>query len=115
MDRKLFLIGLLFGNLFLVLSIFTYRNETDELVLYYSEECPQCEEVLKYFLSVNIPRRLITKEVFYNEENYDEYETLAKRLRIDTLSVPALYDPRKGRLLVGNKEVIQYITKMLRK
>lgn len=112
MSRKSFFAGLVLGLLFLFLSIYSYNKETDMLIFYYSDECPKCHEALRYLLSLETSRMIIFKEVFYNEENYEEFVRLGKRLRFDALEVPALYDPRKDRLIVGNENISNYLEKI---
>ncbi|MEO0199070.1 MAG: hypothetical protein ABIM42_02190 [candidate division WOR-3 bacterium] len=111
-DFSRFFLALLSGALFFILALFFYRVETRTLVLYYSEGCPHCKEVLNYIHLVKLRRPVLCREVYFNEGNYEEFLKIAKRLKVDTLRVPALYDPRYEKLFVGDQEVITHLEKI---
>lgn len=113
-DLKRLLLSLFAAVFFLILTWSSYNTETRTLVLYYSVECPHCKDVLSYAQFLKLRRPIIYREVYVDERNFEEFLKLAKRLRIDTLRVPALYDPRLDKLFIGDQEVIKYLEKSKR-
>ncbi len=98
---------------FLVLSIITFHRETDYFVLYYSAECPHCVEVLNFIFEHQVKRQVFFKEVFFDEQNYQELLKVAKKTGLKKVSVPALYDPRKGRVVQGEEKVKNYLKRWI--
>jgi len=108
-DKKNFLVGFVGFLLFFALSIFSFQRETRALYLYYSAECPHCLKVVDFTLKTKLKRPVILKEVFYNDANYEEFKSVAKRVGLDTLKVPALFDLRRNKLLTGEEKVMNYL------
>jgi hypothetical protein len=72
-------------------------------------------EVIKFINSSGVLRPVILKEVYYDEKNYEEFEQVAKKLGVKLISVPALFDARKGKLIIGEERVLEYISRFTKK
>lgn len=110
-DPKMLIFSLGAAILFLLFALLSFIGETRTLVFYYSEGCPHCKEVMNSIQFSKLRRPIIYREVYVDERNYEEFLNLAKRLKIDTLRVPALYDPRLDKLLIGDREIIKHLEK----
>lgn len=54
------------------------------------------------------------REVYDSEENFETFKRIAERFKVKTLQVPAIYDPRKERFVVGEEKVLEYIERFER-
>ncbi len=115
MNKKNFAIGFIGFCIFFFLSIFSFREETKALYLYYSAECPHCLSVVNFTLKTKFKRPVVLKEVFYNDYNYEEFVKVVKRSGLDTLKVPAIFDARKSKLMVGEERVIKYLERYIKR
>ena len=79
-------------------------------IYYYWETCPHCANVWEYFLDNDIEDKfeIEKKEVYFNENNRDDFLALWKSLwiKLEKLWVPFLYDDEKNTHLVWDKPII---------
>ncbi|MDI6851412.1 MAG: hypothetical protein QMD82_05705 [bacterium] len=115
MDKKNFVIGFIGFCVFFSLSLFSFKEETKTLYLYYSAECPHCLKVVNFTLKTEFKRPVVLKEVFYNDYNYEEFVKVVKRSGLDTLRVPAIFDARKNKLVFDEERVIRYLERYIKK
>ncbi len=101
-------IGLLYG-----FSI--VRN--DQVIFYYSENCPHCKLVEQFMLENQVDNKypMITKEIMSNELNKKEFFKKARvcGLNIKKIGIPLLFD-RKN-CYVGDKNIISYLQQRITK
>lgn len=91
-------------------------NSADNaLTLYYSPECPHCQNVEAYIRENNIEEKfgVVQKEVGTNAKNSNELMVRAQLcdLDISSIGVPFLYD--HGDCYLGDEDIINYFESRL--
>lgn len=71
--------------------------------LYYSETCPYCRKVIKFFEDNNIEYN--PKEI-NNSTYYDELLDIGKKMQ-----VPFIVDPKNGISMYESEDIINYVKK----
>ena len=90
-------------------------KKTNEIILYYSEECEHCEKVEDYLVShreIEQKIQIKRKEVNKNKDNSVDLEEKALMCEFDTtrgIPVPFLY--YKGQCILGDTPIIDFLTK----
>ncbi len=86
------------------------NQSTDQIILFYGNNCPHCAIVEKYIKENNIDDKipLIQKEVYYNRNNAKELKVKAKicGLPTNSIGVPFLWDGKK--CLIGDQNIINF-------
>jgi glutaredoxin len=119
MDKKnifYIVIGVIISFVFLygVYSLLAKSpQKTDEVILYWKEECPHCKKVEDYLKShqqIEQKIKIERKEVYYNKANSADLENKATVCQYDSsnsIPVPFLYF--KGECIVGDQPIIDYL------
>ncbi|GBE16539.1 hypothetical protein BMS3Abin15_00360 [bacterium BMS3Abin15] len=85
----------------------------NEIVYYYGEECPHCQDVAKFLEENNIAEKVSfsKKEVWSNQGNKNEMNDRAREcgLDISNIGVPFLYT--RGECLIGTPNVTEFFKK----
>ncbi|MFA6518948.1 MAG: hypothetical protein WCV93_04875 [Candidatus Shapirobacteria bacterium] len=96
-------------------------NRPSDLVLYWGEGCPHCENVKKYVQDNQIDKRLKIdqKEVYYNKSNQNELTEIVKKCpeidQTNGVGVPLAWVISESRCLVGDEPIISWIDQKLLK
>lgn len=92
----------------------TETIETSEIILFYSKNCPYCENVENYIKENNIESKIKIdkKEVFNNAVNSQLMINKANECKInsDSVGVPFFY--YKGQCIIGDRDIINFLEKI---
>lgn len=85
----------------------------EKVILYYSEQCPHCQNVEKYIEENNVEKKFSfsQKEISTDKNNSKEMDDKAKLCNMDiaNLGIPFLWDGENGnKCLMGDKDIINY-------
>jgi hypothetical protein len=101
----------------------TANREDVEYVLYYGDDCSFSRSTLIYVQQKKIINLfpLVLKEVYYNEENLQNFYSLKKfcpkieeKENSQELLLPVLFLTKEKKCLFGNNTINQYFDKMLK-
>ncbi len=90
-------------------------KKTDEVILYWGEECPHCknvEEYLKSHQQIEKKIKIERKEIHDNKTNAADLQDKAMVCRYNSskgIPIPFLYF--KGECIVGDQPIIDYLNK----
>ena len=93
----------------------TSNNSDLDLIIYWGEGCPHCENVKKFISDNNLDSRLkiSLKEVYNNKDNQIELQQTVKKCpQIDTsqgIGVPLSYLPKDNTCYLGDQPIIDYL------
>ncbi|KKP70685.1 MAG: hypothetical protein UR69_C0003G0023 [Candidatus Moranbacteria bacterium GW2011_GWE2_35_2-] len=82
-------------------------SASNEIIYYYGEECPHCQDVLRFLEENKISEKVEfqKKEVWHNKNNSEEMMKKVGECELnpDTVGVPFLY--AEGKCLIGTPKV----------
>jgi len=88
----------------------TTQQSTNNIILFYSDDCSHCKIIKEYIEENNIQEKIsfTQKEVYYNSSNLKELQARAKDcgLANDSIGVPFLWDGKN--CLMGYQEIINF-------
>lgn len=92
-------------------------NQTD-MILYWGEGCPHCENVKDYIIEnkLNSQLKINQKEVYYNQQNKNQMISFAQKCNIDTtngIGVPFAFFNSDSSCLVGDQPIIDKLDQIL--
>lgn len=117
MSKKNIFLSLLVVVILFVLAFVIFQEEANApekemgtsagIIYYYGEECPHCQDVLKFLEENKISEKVEfqKKEVWHNKNNSEEMMKKVEEcgLNPDTVGVPFLY--AEGKCLIGTPKV----------
>jgi glutaredoxin len=86
-----------------------------QLIIYWGQGCPHCENVKKYISDNNLDSKikLSFKEVYYNKDNQSQLtETIRKCPEIDSskgVGVPLAFDTTTNKCFSGDQPIIDWL------
>lgn len=90
-------------------------DSSAELILFWGEGCPHCEKVKDYIKenSLESKVKIVSKEVYYNQDNQRELEETVKKCpEIDAsqgVGVPLAFDTQNSICLYGDTPIIEWL------
>lgn len=96
-------------------------NRPTDLILFWGEGCPHCENVKKYVEDNKIDERLKIdqKEVYYSKKNQNEMADIVKKCpeidQTNGISVPLAWAVSESKCLTGDTPIISWIDQKLLK
>lgn len=90
-------------------------NSEADLIVYWGEGCPHCENVKKFVKENNLDSKIkiLYKEVYNNTGNQKELEsTVQKCPEIDSsrgIGVPLAFDTKNSKCLYGDTPIIEWL------
>ncbi len=91
--------------------------DNPDLILYWGQGCPHCENVKKFITKNNIDQKIkiSQKEVYYNKANQKELTDVVTKYCPSLnsgqgIGVPVMFDPKANTCSSGDEPIITYIT-----
>jgi len=90
---------------------FAFNNlpHESEIILYYTENCPDCDEIKDWIIQHNADEKveIIQKEVETNQENIEQLVAVAQKCQLqEQLNVPFVYG--EGNCFIEKSSIISY-------
>jgi len=96
--------------------------DNPDLVFYWGNGCPHCENVEKWLNENNKDKKIKVnyKEVYYNKDNQTTLYNTAKQycpeiIENGGIGVPTSFDPSTKKCLQGDNPIIEFLTSKLAK
>lgn len=92
-----------------------YSDQEADLILFWGDGCPHCENVKKYIdqNDINSQVKIAQKEVYYNKQNQQQLTDIAKKCpEIDSsagIGVPFAFSPSESKCLYGDTPIIDWL------
>lgn len=104
----------------------TYKDypvyDNPDLVFYWGNGCPHCENVEKWLKENNADQKLKInyKEVYYNKDNQTELYNTAQQycseiIQDGSIGVPTGFDPVNKKCIQGDTPIIEFLSAKLTK
>ena len=94
--------------------------ENPDMVFYWGDGCPHCENVEKWMTSNNIDQKLKInkKEVYQNTDNQKELADIVNKncpeLNKDGIGVPLGFDPVNKKCIQGDTPIIDFLSQKVK-
>jgi glutaredoxin len=88
-------------------------EQVDSDIFFWGDGCPHCQDVKDWMEENSLEEKVevLSKEVYNNQDNYQEFTARAQSCGLDTqrIGVPFLYTI-DGDCLMGSPDVIEYLS-----
>jgi glutaredoxin len=110
--------GILIACLIFIAGCDKTNNSTNNIIFFYSKECPHCKKIEEFFNTGHIRNKVTftEKEISQNKNNLILLIKIQKRCRISIgnyVEVPLLWTGEK--CLTGDQDIIKFFTEKIRK
>lgn len=95
-------------------------NEQPDLIFYWGDGCPHCENVEKWMKENNVDQKLkiAQKEVYKNTENrqelIDSVNKYCPELNQNGVGVPVGFDPVNNKCIQGDTPIIDFLSQKIK-